>query len=274
MRTKWFNLKSYCLWEVEGIISGGGFSGMFLLSTLPPLLAGGTGAVPQQWAQASASSLARNWLFVLHAGVLPVTVGIALSSKDKSISGVCCWWVTLSKSPLNASCCLLGYSARQKGQRSAPGLCETPRQGSFSCQFCKWGALYLVWDNRWQNWGAADGLLLFTLVKLSMLHGSLTQAPPRETGPSKVCACSAIPLGAGSHTPLFGSPVSSLCHTYHHPKPLESFIFSALTFLSLLPPPLVVPGWCSGPGGTNDLWHISGAGTPILSSTLLCSSQT
>ena len=141
--------------------------------------------------------------------------------------------------PRAGGCRLPGCSVRQKGQRSASGLCETPREGSSSQQCCKQGDPCFICHNGWQSWGAADGLLLFDLVKLCVLQGSLTPltASPRETRTQQGTCLQCYLLWyicAVSHTPLVGSPVSNLCHVYHHPKSLGIFFFSALTFLSLL----------------------------------------
>lgn len=95
---------------MEGIVSGGGFDGTFLLPVLAGLAAG-TGAVQRQRALFAVRSGAS-------AGAVPISVSIALNSEQKSTSGFCCWWVTLSKSPLNASggaVCWGGLRGRREG---------------------------------------------------------------------------------------------------------------------------------------------------------------
>lgn len=122
-----------------------------------------------------------------------------------------------------------------RAQCSASGLCGTPPQeGSSSQQRCRWGDTCFICHNGWQSWGAAGGLLLFDLIQLCVLWGSLTQPPPSKTRTQPRYVPAALSAGVYLCTLLVGSPVSNLCHIYHHPKPLGSLFSLPLSLLSLL----------------------------------------
>lgn len=135
--------------------------------------------------------------------------------------------------PRAGGCSLPGCSVRQKGQRSALGSVRPPGKEVFPGSIANRGHPCFTCHNGWQSWGAADGLLLFDLVKFCVLQGSLTsltQLPPRETRTQQGTCLQCYLLWCicpVSHTPLVGSPVSNLCHVYHHPKSLGRF-FSLL----------------------------------------------
>lgn len=172
------------------------------------------------------------------AGAVPVTISVVLNSKQKSPLGFWWCWTTLKESPLNASPVLGGATCRgavwgRRGSAQPWALWDPPGKKVFPGSIANRGHPCFTCHNGWQSWGAADGLLLFDLVKLCVLQGSLTslnQPPPRETRNQQGTCLQRYLLWCiwpVSHTLLVGSPVSNLCHVYHHPKSLGRF-FSLL----------------------------------------------